>query len=447
MSAVAFPRGMIRDERTLYQFVQMTFGVAIPCTPVCPGHCSPWDVFRDAYWGLHPVMVVKASRAFGGKSFNMSTLGNIEAITLGAEVNILGGSGEQARRVLETMEGQWKYPSAPRWMVTEENQHRKRLDNGGSVQALKASETSVRGPHPQRLRIDEADEMKLGLLDSALGQPMSKKGIPSQTLISSTHQHADGTMTECLRRQRIGWRVYEYCYRETMAPFGWLEPALVERTFANIPEQMRLTEYEGQEPNPENRAINPAKCEEVFDPQLGTWKGADGQYIEAEPPTPGARYTHGVDWARKVDRTIIVTSRVDVRPRRVVAFEAMKRVDWPYMVDRFKARIQRYGGDACHDGTGIGDVVDGYLKDSRIYPAPEPVILVGRERQNTVSEYIRDLEAGEWRWPMIELAYNEHRYASQDDVYGAGHLPDTMCAGALARRAAARKFRLAWASA
>jgi hypothetical protein len=444
VTTLGYPKGMIRDEVALWQFVNATFGVAVPFTPVCPGHVSPWDVFRDAYWGVHPVMVVKASRAFGGKSFNTSVLGMTEAITLGAEVNILGGSGEQARRVLETMDSLWKYPSAPRAMVEEENQHRKRLVNGGVVQALRASETSVRGPHPQRLRIDEADEMKLTLLDSALGQPMSKGEVASQTLISSTHQHADGTMTECLRRQRIGWKVYEYCYRETVAPYGWLDPALVATTFASIPEQMRLTEYEGQEPNPENRAINPEKVEAMFRAELGRFKGSDGEYIETEAPVAGARYSHGVDWARKVDRTIIVTARVDVRPRRVVAFEAMKRVDWPHMVGRFEERVRRFGGRSSHDQTGIGDVVAGYLK---VYPKPEGVILVGRERQDTISEYIRDCEAGEWEWPMIDLAYNEHRYASQDDVYGAGHLPDTMCAGALARRAECKTFKLAWASA
>jgi hypothetical protein len=229
-----------------------------------------------------------------------------------------------------------------------------------------------------------------------------------------------------------------------MAPHGWLDPALVASTFASIPEQMRLTEYEGQEPNPENRAINPEKAERMFRPDLGTFKGSDGEYIEIEAPVAGARYSHGVDWARKVDRTVIVTARVDVRPRRVVAFEAMKRVSWPHMVGRFEERVTRFGGPSCHDQTGIGDVVDGYLK---LYPKPDGVILVGRERQDTISSYIRDCEAGEWEWPMIELAYNEHRYASQDDVYGSGHLPDTMCAGALARRAEVKKFKLAWASA
>jgi len=441
---LVIPRGVIRDEVQLWTTVDAMFGVKIPYTRVCPGHCSPWDVFRDAYLALHPIMVVKASRAFGGKSFNMSLLGNVEAVTLGAEVNVLGGSGEQSRRVLAYMDEQWKHESAPRHLIVEENQHRKTLSTGGYVQALKASETSVRGPHPQRLRIDEADEMKLTLLDSALGQPMSKREIPSQTLISSTHQHADGTMTECLRRQNMGWKLYEYCYRETMTPHGWLNALDVEQKRSSIPLAMWNTEFEGQEPNPESRAIAPAAVEAMFRREMGSFVGRDGEYIEVEAPVPGASYSHGADWARKVDRTVIVTRREDVRPRRVVAFEAMKRTSWLHMVGRFEERVRRYGGEANHDGTGIGDVVYGYIT---LDPRPDAVILVGVERKDTVTEYINDVEKGDMVWPFIELAYNEHRYASQDDVYGAGHLPDTMCAGALSRRAALKKFRLAWASA
>jgi hypothetical protein len=437
---------MIRDERELWNTVHAMFGVKIPFVSACPGHCSPWDVFRDAYWAVHPVIVLKASRAFGGKTFMMSVLANVEAATLGAEVNVLGGSGEQSRRVLSYGEALWKYASTtiPGNLIASESQHRRTLTNGGYVQALMASQTSVRGPHPQRLRCDEADEFDLLLLDAALGQPMGKPGIPSQTLISSTQQHADGTMAECIARQSQGWKFYEYCYKETLEPHGWLSPLEVEEKRGNIPSQMWATEYEGQEPNPESRAINPEAVERMFRPELGEFKGADGEYIETEPPVPGATYSHGADWARKVDRTVIVTRREDTKPRRIVAFEAMKRVSWPHMVGRFEERVRRYGGDALHDGTGIGDVVDGYMT---LFPKPEGVMLVGRERQDTISEYVADCERGDVVWPKINLAYVEHKYASQDDLYGSGHLPDTMCAAALSRRAALKKFRLAWASA
>jgi hypothetical protein len=39
----------------------------------------------------------------------------------------------------------------------------------------------------------------------------------------------------------------------------------------------------------------------------------------------------------------------------------------------------------------------------------------------------------------IARAYGEHRYASVDDVFGSGHLPDSVCAMALAWIGAAPK--------
>ena len=57
--------------------------------------------------------------------------------------------------------------------------------------------------------------------------------------------------------------------------------------------------------------------------------------------------------------------------------------------------------------------------------------MVGRARSDLLSNYISAIERGELESPMIEFMYNEHKYASVDDVYGSGHLPDSIAAGAL----------------
>lgn len=82
-----------------------------------------------------------------------------------------------------------------------------------------ASPTSVRGAHPQRLRRDEDDEMKLRILDAALGQPVARRGVASQTVIASTHHYARGPVTELRHRIATGEldaRVYTWCYRESL---------------------------------------------------------------------------------------------------------------------------------------------------------------------------------------------------------------------------------------
>jgi hypothetical protein len=167
----------------------------------------------------------------------------------------------------------------------------------------------------------------------------------------------------------------------------------------------------------------------MFRRSRGDYAGNNGEYLEIEPPQPGALYQHGADCARANDWTIICTVRIDGSPARLVAFERTGRRPWPQMVARFEERIQRYGGGACHDGTGLGDVVDGYLAK----PA-EKVLLVGRTRSDLLSNYVNLVEKGGIVAPMITYAYREHLYASLADLYGSGHLPDTICAMALATK-------------
>lgn len=749
----------IRSTRALAYFINRTYdGLNIPNVRVCPHHSTPWQAFVDAYFSSTPVVVWKASRGFGGKSFLLSLLSDMEALTLNAEVNLLGGSGQQSKRVLDAIASLHQMKNYPKAKILDEQTHVTYYEGGAKLTALMASQASVRGPHPQRLNLDEClasgtqvltstgeraiddlgvgdvvysyaegelnesrirkiqfkgirptvriefstgrafyctpehpiltsdgwaqaettlyqtvfvvrnaetfgcsrpivhemlsnvgsdcagsvalpmwkpercfldwlrsllrcstgfaasllqrlwrencgtrtlhemqvllderqrssianggsachgtgaspkptrtsgsrtsdgsrrsilspeavgvssvgflrrtkrgdrsswrllarqgteiddgqgsngktrscgdacrrvaagpnaflveaarvvavtpgpylpvwdisverdhtfvasgvvvhncDEMDLDIFNASLGQPMSKGDAMAGITASSTHQNADGTMTEILRRASSrGWRIHQWCYKETMRseanPFGWLESEEVERKRLVIPSAMWDAEYEGQEPNPEGRAIMTDAVDKMFDKDLGEIETPEGRYFEFElPDLAVGKYATGTDWARKVDRTIIATFRIDVKPARLVAFEALKRREWPYMIDRMVRRMKRYPGRASHDGTGIGDVIAGII-GSRA----EPVILVGRERQEILTEYVKGVENGELKAPRLSLPYAEHRYASTDDLFKGGedhHLPDTICAFALAYRAAFKRKSLAFASA
>lgn len=436
-----------QTDAELADYLAQRFGVRLPDTCVCPQHTTPFRAFADAYFARAPVAIWKASRGFGGKTFILALLGLVEAITLGADVTVLGGSGEQSARVHEYMNRWWSLDTAPVDLLDDDPTRREtRLENGGRLRALMASSRSVRGPHPQRLRCDEIDEMKLDILDAAFGQPMATPAVAKQTTLSSTHQYANGTMTEMLSRAAAkGYRVYEWCWRETVQPHGWLSPAEVESKRDEVTAGMWNTEYELQEPSPEGRAIQPDRVAAMFDRALGEFAGAEKEYIEIEPPQPGARYVHGADWARKVDWTIIVTLRLDVFPYRLVAFERLGRRPWPDMIARLDDRVHRFGGMAFYDQTGVGDVVAGYLT----VPA-QGVMMVGRPRQEMLTSYISGIERGMIKSPFIRFAEAEHRYASVRDVYGsagemnaaetAHHLPDTIAAGALAWLGAPKQY-------
>jgi len=422
----------IKSEEHLQDFINLAFGVKLPDVQVCPNHSTPWQAFCDAYFARYPVIVIKASRGFGGKSFMLALLSLVEALTLKADVSLLGGSGAQSKIILEHMAKFWNYKNAPRNLLVSDIQQEMRFAWGNKVRALMASQTSVRGPHNPRLRCDEIDEMDIRILDAALGQPMSTDAVPAQTILSSTHQNADGTMTEILRRAAVnGYKVHEWCWREASAqPNGWLTQEEIERKRSEVSATMWAVEYDLQEPSPESRAIMPEKVEMMFRPELGVYEGKAREYIEIEAPIPGAAYVTGADWARKQDWTIIITMRTDIRPMKIVTYERMGRLPWPVMIERLDYVNERYKVQtSAHDGTGLGDVVNDYLKTQSV-----PVIMSGRTRQDMLSECISAIENEVIISPDISYFKNELKYASVDDVYGSGHLPDSLSALALAYR-------------
>ena len=424
-----------QDDDELWEYIRVVWGMTIPRTNVCKHHSSPFKALADAYFGRYPVTIWKASRGFGGKSTLMGVLSVIEAATLGAQITILGGSAAQSQRVHEVTNELWHHKFSPSDLLKDDpTKYSTRLTNGAWITALMASQKSVRGPHPQRLRLDEVDEMDIELFEAAQGQPMDNRGLKSQTVISSTHQYPDGTMTELLKRaNEKGWPVYDWCWRESVGTpeeKGWLSMDMVERKQMEVSSRMWEVEYDLQEPSFDGRAIETAYVDAAYDPNIGVYVGDLDEYIVVEPPMEGASYITGVDWAKEKDWTIIRTFRVDENPWREVAFLRTGRKPWPQMVADLDNRLAGYGGYCIHDATGIGDVIDDMIQYDK--KKIKDVVLRGRERESCFTEYIAGIEQFGMKSPRIQFAYSEHKYVTQKDLFGSGHPPDTFIAGALA---------------
>jgi hypothetical protein len=433
-----------QTDEELYWAVWALWGVKIPRTQVCLNHSTPFDAFAEAYFARSPLSIWKASRGMGGKSRTLAYLTLTEAVLLGAEANILGGSGAQSINIHEAMRDGWDSPLAPRHMLLNDSMYETRLSNSAKVRALLASQRSVRGPHPQRLRLDEIDEMDIAILDSAMGQPMPKPGVDSQVVMSSTHQYPDKTMTEMLKRAtQQGYPVHEWCWKETSNDTdGWLTKGHIERTKQMVTKRMWEVEYDLQEPSFGSRAFDTEMVESMFGgygegeqhPAREVYKHHHSdrgeQYVFEEPDKKHGEYVTGADWAKEKDWTVIVTMRVDVKPWRVVSYSRTRRKPYPYMVKLMNDRMVKYPGHGIHDGTGLGNVVNDYLDERAT-----PFIMSGRARDDMLSEYVSAVENGEIISPKIESAYTEHKYCSLEDLYARGkdyHLPDTVCAFALA---------------
>ena len=424
-------------DAELWHFIKKLWGIEIPREQVCEDHCAPFDAFAEAYFARAPLSIWLASRGLGGKSFLLGTLALSEAVTLGVEVTVLGGSASQSLRVHECTQELWNANYAPRYLLEKEpTRYETKLNNRAHIRALMASQRSVRGPHPARLRLDEIDEMEMGILEAALGQPMPQRGVESQTVCSSTHQYPDGTVTEMLRRsgEQPEWAKRVWCYKESMGTEkypGWLSPVEVQRKKAIIPKAMWEAEFEMQEPSFDGRAIDTEAIDFCYDPEIGVYKGEPGEFIMIEPPEEHGRYITGVDWAKEKDWTVIRTFKDEGMVWQEVAFERCGRMAWPIMVGKVNMRMHTYPGMLAYDNTGLGSVVADYLDIPKDCDSIG-IDMLGRRREVLFSEYISAIEGRHFLSPRVDYAYTEHRYAKSEDFYGSGHPPDSVVAGALA---------------
>jgi len=156
--------GALQTEGALWDFCNEVLGIEVPFRRCCSGHVSPFDAMAHSYFAYTPNVLWHASRGLSGKSFTLALLCLVELITLGVKVNLLGGSGQQAERVHDYLSGAdpagrgkfWDADHAPKWLLKgAASKYKTELLNRAILNVLMASDRSIRGPHPVRLRVDE----------------------------------------------------------------------------------------------------------------------------------------------------------------------------------------------------------------------------------------------------------------------------------------------------
>lgn len=461
------PQFVPSNDDELWHFIKDRYDIEVSRHKVCADHDAPFEAFANAYFARDEVSLWLGSRGFGGKTFLESLLCFVEETTLGADVVLLGGSQEQALRGHQATQKLWDEPNAPRHLLLDKpTLKRTRLSNGGAINVQAASTTSVRGAHPQRLRIDEADEMEIELVDAAMGQPMESRGIKSQTLFASTHHYPHGTVTELKKRATAkGWRVYTWCYRENVKQtlpngikVGWLDQTTVDAARRRVSDEMFRVEYDLQEPSVEGRAISGDAVNAMFNRRFGSFEGTPNEMIEVwccneararweaaveaavaagdpdadkvdKTPCQSHVYATGVDWGKQRDWTVIATYRMDVSPWWLVAWERTKELPWDVLIKKATDRVARYPGKIAHDRTGIGNVAHDFLGEDVV---AKGIVLVGDRRTSLFNQYILAVERGDLDGPRIDSAWYDHYYVTNADLYFGGHPPDSFIAGAMA---------------
>jgi hypothetical protein len=200
----------------LLDFVEVFWGVRIPRVKVCPEHTPPAEYIVAAFFEEILDCVCWANRS-GGKTFNGALVTWLDSVfKSGCETKILGGSGEQSLRMYEHMKSFITPPFQP-LVEGEALRTRTHLVNGSNIQILTASTKSVRGPHPQKLKLDEVDEFEDRIYEAALLIPKSARGIRASVQIYSTMHKAYGLMNRVITEAaESGYRVFKWCVFDVM---------------------------------------------------------------------------------------------------------------------------------------------------------------------------------------------------------------------------------------
>jgi hypothetical protein len=432
-----------RTREELWDYVKLFFGVEIPKRKICSGCCSPFDAFAGAYFAESPICIFYGNRG-AGKSCLLSLLGMTIQLTMGCNVNIVGGSSEQSQRILSYIRGGssqcagmfWDCPTAPIFLIDhrEENKRLSKLYNKGLIKCLTASSTSVRGEHVPRLLCDEIDCAEYQIIEDALSQAKSdhKRGIKKQIVLSSTWQNPEGTMTKFMKRAREnGWPIYKWCWRETIiSNGGWLPDEDIESVRKTVSSETFEREYNNQEPHGEGKIWKDEDIDFMFDRSLGEFKGKPNEICRIQNPHPELTFYHGADWAKKKDSTIITTflKRPDGNPDLMANWLRLEKMKWDDQAAKFNEIVKDYGGSSAHDITGVGDVVNDLLTHEST-----PVDFRARKKiRDMLTDYVIAIERREIKAPFIEHAYYEHKYATYEQLYDTDHLPDSIASGAMA---------------
>lgn len=146
-----------RTKEELAVYCATVFNNRVPYPAHCEEHQSILDAVWSAYAEIDDFLIWYAMRGTG-KTWTLSILSWLESVfKKNCGTTVLGGSLEQSQKAVAYLDLLWSFPNVPAHMLVNGQVAGRgfRLTNGSWVTALAASPKSVRGPHPQKLRLDE----------------------------------------------------------------------------------------------------------------------------------------------------------------------------------------------------------------------------------------------------------------------------------------------------
>jgi len=205
------------SKEELAGFLERYLRLRIPDKRVCADHQAPFSFVADVFFDRVVDAVVWSCRS-GGKSLNAALLTFLDShFRPMCDTRVLAGSLYQGKQVYDATLDFWQKPEWHQFLASELTKSETLLKNGSGYEVLTASQRSVRGPHPQRLKLDEIDELARDLYDAALSQPQTQHGILASVIMTSTMHRHFGLMQEVIENQhQMGLTLYRWCFLEVI---------------------------------------------------------------------------------------------------------------------------------------------------------------------------------------------------------------------------------------
>lgn len=220
-------RTMPQTRQHLRNYVKKILGLEVPDKRICAEHNSPldylWHSFNCDFIGgaLHkkPMSadcVVWANRG-GGKTELAAIATLLDCVFKPkCQVRILAGSGEQAERMYNYLQG-FLQGGFGEFLQGRIRKDRCKFTNGSGVEVLTQSSTSVRGQHVHKLRCDEVELFKEVIFSAAKFTTHSTEGLTGGMETISTMHRPYGLMQKIISTAgHVGTPIFKWCVWEVI---------------------------------------------------------------------------------------------------------------------------------------------------------------------------------------------------------------------------------------
>jgi hypothetical protein len=199
-----------QTEDELWYWVKDNLGIAIPRTPVCKGHDSPFAFLAACYFRKFPAVLGMGNRG-GGKTFMVALLHWLNSTFYpGIESATFGATEAQSLRCYAHLKN-WIYDKDGtkrhyiKTSVMRKTEWRTRIDGvpGSAVEVLPGTPEGVNGPHPQIAHGDEVELMREDTWQESRNMAVSKTlpngtVYPSMEILTSTRKGLRGRMQQLI---------------------------------------------------------------------------------------------------------------------------------------------------------------------------------------------------------------------------------------------------------